>query len=64
MLAGAGLGFVPLYEANTNDDLTIVHGPLEEWSVPVWVVTHVDLHRTPKVQAFLKVLKERAKSWC
>ena len=64
VLAGAGLGFVPLYEANTNDDLTIVHGPLEEWSVPVWVVTHVDLHRTPKVQAFLKVLKERAKSWC
>ena len=26
-------------------------------------VTHVDLHRTTKVQAFLKVLKEEAKNW-
>ena len=63
VLAGAGLGFVPLHEAQAHEDLTIVHGPLPEWEVPIWVVTHVDLHRTPKVQAFLKVLKERAKSW-
>ena len=63
VLAGAGLGFVPLHEAQAREDLTIVHGPLPEWQVPVWVVTHVDLHRTPKVQAFLKVLKERAKGW-
>ncbi|MGR3631438.1 LysR family transcriptional regulator [Limimaricola soesokkakensis] len=63
VLAGAGLGFVPLHEAQTRDDLEIVHGPLPEWEVPIWVVTHVDLHRTPKVQAFLKALKDRAKSW-
>ncbi|MGR3466020.1 LysR family transcriptional regulator [Limimaricola sp.] len=63
VLSGAGLGFVPLHEAQARDDLTIIHGPLPEWEVPVWVVTHVDLHRTPKVQAFLKALKERAKSW-
>ncbi|MCP1168729.1 LysR family transcriptional regulator [Limimaricola litoreus] len=63
VLAGAGLGFVPLHEAQAREDLTIVHGPLPEWEVPIWVVTHVDLHRTPKVQAFLKALKERAKSW-
>lgn len=63
VLAGAGLGFVPLHEAQTRDDLEIVHGPLQEWEVPIWVVTHVDLHRTPKVQAFLKALKDRAKSW-
>ncbi|MCZ4262645.1 LysR family transcriptional regulator [Limimaricola sp. G21655-S1] len=63
VLAGAGLGFVPLHEAQTRDDLEIIHGPLPEWEVPIWVVTHVDLHRTPKVQAFLKALKDRAKSW-
>jgi DNA-binding transcriptional LysR family regulator len=32
--------------------------PLEDWRVPLWLVTHVDLHRTAKVQAFLKHLKE------
>ncbi len=63
VLAGAGLGFLPLHEAQARDDLEIFHGPLPEWEVPVWVVTHVDLHRTPKVQAFLKALKDRAKSW-
>ncbi|MBB3712671.1 DNA-binding transcriptional LysR family regulator [Limimaricola variabilis] len=63
VLAGAGLGFVPLHEAQARDDLTVVHGPLPEWEVPIWVVTHVDLHRTPKVQAFLKALKTQAKDW-
>ncbi|SDE31935.1 LysR family transcriptional regulator [Limimaricola pyoseonensis] len=64
VLMGAGLGFLPLHEAQTRDDVEIVHGPLSEWEVPIWVLTHVDLHRTAKVQAFLKVLKERAKTWC
>jgi hypothetical protein len=26
-------------------------------------VTHVDLHRTTKVQAFLSALKDAAKTW-
>ena len=30
---------------------------------PLWLVTHVDLHRTTKVQAFLRFLKDRAKGW-
>ena len=30
---------------------------------PLWLVTHVDLHRTNKVQSFLKFLKERSKEW-
>ncbi|MGI9389373.1 MAG: LysR family transcriptional regulator, partial [Boseongicola sp.] len=37
--------------------------PQETWTSPLWLVTHVDLHRTTKVQAFLKYLKEDAKSW-
>jgi hypothetical protein len=27
------------------------------------LVTHVDLHRTTKVQAFLNFLKEHSKEW-
>jgi DNA-binding transcriptional LysR family regulator len=35
----------------------------KEWTAPLWLVTHVDLHRTTKVQAFLKFLKEKASDW-
>ena len=37
--------------------------PRPEWEAPLRIVTHVDLHRTRKVQAFLTHLKESAKSW-
>jgi DNA-binding transcriptional LysR family regulator len=61
--AGTGLGFVPVVESAGRADLHEVLPPREEWTVPLWIVTHVDLHRTPKVQAFLQLLKERAKDW-
>jgi hypothetical protein len=35
--------------------------PKEEWAAPLWLVTHVDLHRTAKVQALLAHLKEAVK---
>lgn len=59
---GAGIGFVPIWQVG-GTDLVEVHPPLEEWSAPLWLVTHVDLHRTTKVQAFLAFLKEQAKAW-
>jgi hypothetical protein len=31
-----------------------------EWTVQLWLVTHVDLHRSVKVQTFLSHLKARA----
>lgn len=37
--------------------------PMDEWSGKIWIVTHVDLHRTNKVQSFIRFLKERAKDW-
>jgi DNA-binding transcriptional LysR family regulator len=37
--------------------------PREEWTSQLWLVTHVDLHRTAKVQAFLAHLKAWAKTW-
>ena len=60
---GAGLGFVPVWQALKSDDLIEVHPSLDEWSAPLWLVTHVDLHRTTKVQAFLTFLKNHAKAW-
>jgi DNA-binding transcriptional LysR family regulator len=63
VLAGAGIGYLASWEANRHPDLTEVLGPREEWVARLWLVTHVDLHRTPKVQAFLRHLKDDAKSW-
>lgn len=52
--SGLGLGFLAEFEAARDRDLVEVIPPSEEWSATLWVVTHVDLHRTEKVQAFLK----------
>jgi DNA-binding transcriptional LysR family regulator len=61
--AGAGLGFVSLLDSRCHTVLREVLPSREEWTVPHWLVTHVDLHRTPKVQAILSLLKERARAW-
>jgi DNA-binding transcriptional LysR family regulator len=58
--AGIGLGCLPLYGAIDIDGLINVSGHEESWSAPLWLVTHVDLHRTAKVQSFLKHLKALA----
>lgn len=63
VLAGAGIGFMPIMEARENPDLVEIMPPREDWSSPLWLVTHVDLHRTNKVQAFLKFLKDRSQDW-
>ncbi|SFP81801.1 LysR family transcriptional regulator [Tranquillimonas alkanivorans] len=63
VLADVGIGFVSTLEADDHPDLVQVMPPRPEWAAPLWLVTHVDLHRTTKVQAFLTHLKEAAKSW-
>lgn len=63
IVEGAGIGFVTRHLARENDDLIEVLPPRDEWSIHLWLVTHMDLHRTSKVQAFLSFLKERAAEW-
>ncbi|PJE30119.1 HTH-type transcriptional regulator DmlR [Pseudooceanicola marinus] len=58
VLSGVGMGFLGTYERTDGGDLVEVHPPLEEWESRLWLVTHMDLHRTTKVQAFLKYLKD------
>jgi DNA-binding transcriptional LysR family regulator len=62
-LRGVGIGFLPKLIAEENPGLVEIWPCQEEWHGTVWLVTHVDLHRTVKVQAFLKFLKEQAKDW-
>ena len=61
--AGAGIGFLSDYLAASKPELVEVMAPLPEWDAPLWMVTHVDLHRTIKVQAFLNHLKAAAQKW-
>ncbi len=63
VIAGAGVGFVPLIEAGAYPDLVQVLPPRDDWAAGLWVVTHVDLHRTAKVQAFLAHLRQDARHW-
>ena len=58
VVAGAGLGFVSCWDAPRWDELRQVLPSRDEWAAPLWLVTHVDLHRTTKVQAFTRFLKD------
>lgn len=58
--AGIGIGFMPEHIARHDADLVQVIAPRPEWEASVWLLTHVDLHRTAKVQAFLALAKEEA----
>lgn len=60
---GAGIGFLSVAAARGREGLVEVMPPRPEWSSQLWLVTHVDLHRTAKVQAFLQHLKLAAKGW-
>ena len=56
--AGTGLGFLGQHDAEAASNLRNVKLPEYTFSIPIWMVTHVDLHRTSKVQSFTKILKK------
>jgi DNA-binding transcriptional LysR family regulator len=59
---GVGMGFLPFVAGQPRDGLVMVMPPREDWIIPLWLVTHVDLHRTPKIQAVLSAMKEDARA--
>ncbi len=60
---GVGMGFMTEPGTAPHDNLVQALPPREEWQTRLWLVTHVDLHRTLKVQTFLKFLKQEARGW-
>ncbi len=52
--AGLGIGFMSVLAANENTNLVEIMPTRPEWRTTIWMVTHVDLHRSAKVQAFIK----------
>ncbi len=63
ILSGAGLGFLSCWEVQDLPELVQVLPPRPEWQSRLWLVTHVDLHRTVKVQTLLTHLKAEARGW-
>lgn len=61
VITGNGIGFLPLIEAKKHEHLVEIMPSLPQWTTQSWMVTHVDLHRSPKVQAFIDILKARNK---
>lgn len=56
--SGLGIGFLSNLDVAEYTGLHPVLPHNEAWSLPIWLVTHVDLHQTVRVQAMLKCLKD------
>ena len=63
MHAGLGIGFSTTWAEAGRDDVEQVFAPRDAWNSQLWIVTHVDLHRTAKVQMIASHLKDWAASW-
>jgi DNA-binding transcriptional LysR family regulator len=63
IVAGAGIGFMPSYQMEQYPNLVKILTPRQTWGTDFLLITHVDLHRTAKVQALLTFLKTKAKIW-
>jgi DNA-binding transcriptional LysR family regulator len=64
VLCGAGIGFLPMWASLSNPDLVQMYPSNPDWDSPIWLVTHVDLHRTAKVSALAGFLKQHLVSKC
>ncbi|MEO1281788.1 MAG: LysR family transcriptional regulator [Pseudomonadota bacterium] len=58
VMTGAAIGLMPDYLAQSRSDLVEIIKPRQNWCAPLWLVSHVDLHRTAKVQAMLSCIKD------
>ncbi|MEM6942236.1 MAG: LysR family transcriptional regulator [Pseudomonadota bacterium] len=58
-----GIGLVAEVPSATRYLLELVLPCPEDWQMPLWLVTHVDLHRSLKIQAFLDTLKRTMKKF-
>lgn len=55
--AGLGIGFLPAGTAKAMDCAQVV-APDSSWHETIWAVTHMDLHRSSKVQSVLAIIRE------
>ncbi len=63
MRAGVGIGFLSRLTGSDDPDLVQIWRGEAAWDWSLWLVTHVDLHRMPRVQVGLKWLKDEVATW-
>jgi hypothetical protein len=49
-----------VHDAAKTNNLRVIIPPTSDSIISVWMVTHIDLHRTIKVQSFTQHLKAHA----
>ena len=52
-LLGLGAAPLPCYIAESNAGLARLGPALREWDLGLWILTHSDLRRSPRVRAFM-----------
>lgn len=57
--AGFGAAPVACWQAHMERSLRPLLPPPKEWNFNLWLLTHRDMHRASKVQAFTQFLKDR-----
>lgn len=55
--AGMGIGVMLNHVAEQSTDLVEVYSSSDDWCITNWLITHGDLHRSEKVQRFLRLLE-------
>lgn len=53
---GLGVGMLPAFVAAREPELVAVSEPIEALDTPLWILTHPDLRRTARVQAFMQIV--------
>lgn len=56
--AGTGIGFLPDFEVAAHDGFLRLLSDRENWFLTVWLVTHVDVTHTDRVQSLLRCFFE------
>ena len=58
ILEGIGIGFLPIEKARVFPNMIEIVPSNPEWDVNFWLVTHVDIHRMPKIQALVSTFRK------
>jgi DNA-binding transcriptional LysR family regulator len=53
---GLGVGVLPTFVAASEPDLMAVSADIDELATPLWILTHPDLRRTARIQAFMQMV--------
>ncbi|HEY2928069.1 LysR family transcriptional regulator [Piscinibacter sp.] len=51
---GLGIGVLPVFAAANEPELLPISAAIDELTTPLWILTHPDLRRTARIQAFVQ----------